>query len=130
MRNSSTAVIICVIGLILALGSGCGRKLPPLPPGQGDPVEIEAIGFIDDGSVEARAGSSIPGGRITLLGKPKGLCPSCTDDLTKRDEKAAEQKGSIVLKDPKPEADYMVYRLLFEKGTISFMTGARVVRKD
>jgi hypothetical protein len=130
LRNSCKAVVVCLLGVTLALGSGCGRKLPPLPPGQGDPVEIEAIDFIDDGSVEARAGISIPGGRVILLGKPKGLCPSCTDDLTRRDEKTAEQKGGIVLKDPKPEADYMVYRLLFEKGTVSFMTGARVVRKD
>ncbi len=130
MRNSCRAVTVCLLGLTLALGSGCGRKLPPLPPGQGDPVEISAIDFMDDGSVEARAGSSIAGGKITLLGKPKGLCPSCTDDLTKRDEKVAEQKGTIVLKDPKPESDYMVYRLVFEKGTISFMTGARVVRKQ
>jgi len=119
-----------LLGIVLALGSGCGRKLPPLPPGQGDPIEITAIHFTDDGSVEARAESSIAGGTITLLGKPKGLCPSCTDDLTKRDEKSGGQKGRVVLKDIKPEADYMVYRIMFEKGTVSFMTGATVVRKD
>lgn len=114
---------------LLAFGSGCGRKLPPLPPGQGDPVEIVDMDFLKDGSVEARARVFIPGSTVTLLGKPKGLCPVCTDDLTKRDVRVAEKEGVITLKDSSPESEYMVYRLVFEKGTTKFLTVPRVVRK-
>ena len=114
---------------LLVAGLGCGRKLPPLPPGPGDPVEIASIQFLRDGTVEAWAKVSIPGSKITLLGKPKGLCPVCTDDLTKRDETTVEEAGTVTLKDPSPEADYMIYRFAFEKDTTTFLTGPRVVRK-
>lgn len=129
MKLKNLVVIMCVLGFILTIGAGCGRKLPPLPPGQEDPLELRAIEFADDGTVEAKVKTGTDGARVTLLGKPKGMCPSCTDDLTKRDEKVVEKKGTVVLKDPKPESEYMVYRVSFEKGTLSFMTGPRVVKK-
>jgi hypothetical protein len=108
---------------------GCGRKLPPMPPGQGDPVEISSVEFLEDGTVEARGRAYIPGGKVTLLGKPKGLCPVCTDDLRKKDEQVVPGEGTFTLKDPAPESDYMVYRLGFEKGTTTFLTNPRVFRK-
>jgi hypothetical protein len=114
---------------LLGLCAGCGRKLPPLPPGPGEPVEIASIAFLEDGTVEARASVNIEGARVTLLGKPKGLCPACEDDLKKKDEKDAEKQGTVILKDPSPESDYMVYRIAFAKGTTSFLTGPQVVRK-
>lgn len=129
MKLRGAAVTVCSICLVLALSAGCGRKLPPMPPGQEDPVEIVSIEFVEDGSVEARVRSSIEGAKISLLGKAKGLCPSCTDDLKEKDEVAAAEEETVILKDPKPESEYMVYRVSFEKGTTSFLTGARVVRK-
>jgi hypothetical protein len=129
LKLKSSAMIFFSIGLALALCTGCGRKLPPMPPGKADPVEILSIDFAGDGSVEAKARCNIEGARLILLGKPKGICPSCVDDLKKKDEKPSVEKGTVVLKDPKPEAEYMIYRIDLEKGTTSFMTGARVVRK-
>lgn len=70
------------------------------------------------------------GGIVSLLGKPLGICPSCTDDLTVIDERVVERAGTLVLRDPVPEAPSMVYRLAFRKGSLSSMTEARVVRKN
>jgi hypothetical protein len=117
------------LALLLVFGLGCGRKLPPLPPGQGDPVEIVSMDFRKDGTVEAKARVYIPDSTVTLLGKPKGLCPVCTDDLTKRDETFAEKEGVITLTDSSPESEYMVYRFAFQKNTTKFLTNPRVVRK-
>ncbi|HNY65626.1 MAG TPA: hypothetical protein PKM41_09300 [Deltaproteobacteria bacterium] len=127
MKHRLIAALMLALLALPALG--CGRKLPPLPPGQGDPVEISSLEFRKDGTVEARGKVYIPGGRVTLLGKPKGLCPVCTDDLTKRDEAMAPEEGAVILRDRAPESDFMVYRLAFEKGTTSFLTNPRVVRK-
>jgi hypothetical protein len=122
-------IAACALAFLLALGLGCGRKLPPLPPGLGDPVEISSIEFLTDGTVEAKARVNIEGSKVTLLGKPKGLCPLCTEDLKKKDEKTAEKEGTIVLRDPSPESDYMVYRFAFEKDTTRYLTNPRIVRK-
>lgn len=127
-RKTFGTAILCFF-LVLALGTGCGRKLPPLPPGSADPVEVVSIDFRDDGSVEAKVRCTIEGARVLLLGKPKGLCPSCVDDLKKKDEKVSAEKGTFVLRDSNPEAEYMIYRIDLEKGTMSFLSEARVVRK-
>jgi len=122
--------MILSLGLALALGTGCGRKLPPLPPGKADPVEVLSVDFQKDGSVEAKVRNNIEGARLLLLGKPKGLCPSCVDDLKKKDERVSAEKGTVILRDARPEADdYMIYRVDLEKGTTSFLSEARVVRK-
>ena len=129
MKRKDSALLIFSVSIILALASGCGRKLPPLPPGPADPVEIVSIGFQADGSVEARVRNNVEGARILLLGKPKGLCPSCVEDLKKKDEKVSSEKGTVILKDLKPEAEFMIYRVDLEKGTTSFLSDARIVRK-
>ncbi len=107
---------------------GCGRKLPPLPPGQPDPVEIVSMRY-DGDTVVVRARCNVSEGMVLLLGKPKGICPSCVDDLQKRDERSITEPGVVLLKDQNPNADYMVYRVAFEKGTTSWMTQANIVRK-
>jgi len=130
LRRKLSTMLILSIGLALALGTGCGRKLPPMPPGEADPVEIVSIDFRKDGSVEAKVRNNIEGARLLLLGKPKGLCPSCVDDLKKKDERVSAEKGTVILKDVHPEADdYMIYRVDLEKGTTSFLSEAVVVRK-
>ena len=130
MRHKPSAIMILSLGLALALGTGCGRKLPPLPPGKADPVEVLSVDFQKDGSVEAKVRNNIEGARLLLLGKPKGLCPSCVDDLKKKDERVSAEKGTVILRDARPEADdYMIYRVDLEKGTTSFLSEARVVRK-
>ena len=107
---------------------GCGRKLPPLPPGQPDPVEIVSIRYEDD-TVVVRARCNVAEGMVTLLGKPKGICPSCIDDLLTKDEQSISEPGIVILKDEQPGADYMVYRVAFEQGTTSWMTKAGIVGK-
>ncbi len=114
--------------LMVLVCAGCGRKLPPLPPGEPDPVEIVSIRFVDDVVVvEARCNAA--GAVVVLLGKAKGICPACTDDLRKKDELSLGEPGVLVLKDTAPDDDYMVYRLAFEKGTTAWMTPARIVRR-
>jgi hypothetical protein len=117
---------VLVIALILC--TGCGRKLPPLPPGMPDPVELVSAGF-EENEVVVKARCNVPGSTITLLGKPKGLCPSCTDDLMRKDEAFVEEAGTVHLRDTAPDASYMVYRIAFSKGTLVWMTDARVVRR-
>lgn len=114
--------------LALALCAGCGRKLPPLPPGAPDPVELVSADF-EENAVVVKARCNVPGSTVTLLGKPKGLCPSCTDDLVRKDEAFVEEAGTVRLRDAGPGASYMVYRLAFRKGTLVWMTDARVVRR-
>lgn len=72
---------------------------------------------------------NVPGSTVILLGKPKGLCPSCTDDLVRKDETFVEEAGTVRLRDAEPDAAYMVYRLAFSKGTLVWMTDAQVVRQ-
>lgn len=118
-----------VLVLALALGAGCGRKLPPLPPGMPDPVSLVSARFVGE-AVEVKARCTLEGGVVSLVGKPQGICPSCTDDLAIIDEQPVEEAGTLVLKDPAPGAPSMVYRLVFRKGTFSSMTEARIVRRD
>ena len=117
-----------ILGFMVLSCMGCGRKLPPLPPGQPDPVEIVSISYEDD-TVVVRARCNEAEGKVTLLGKPKGICPSCIDDLIMKDEQSIREKGVVILKDESPEAQYMVYRLAFEKGTTSWMSRAGIVGK-
>ena len=128
LRTGTSVAAAVTLGIMLLLCTGCGRKLPPLPPGQPDPVEIISVRF-DQGIVTAKARCNVQDAAIILLGKPKGICPSCTDDLQKRDELFIDEPGVAVLKDEFPDADYMVYRIAFEKGTTSWMTQAVIVRK-
>jgi hypothetical protein len=93
-----------------------------------DPVVISSAGFLGD-EVAVEALCNVAGGSVILLGKPKGICPSCTDDLIRKDEKSVEETGPVRLVDPSPDAPYMVYRLGFRKGTLFWMTEAQVVRK-
>ena len=120
--------VAAIFTVIVLFCMGCGRKLPPLPPGQPDPVEIISIRF-DQDMVTAKVRCSVQDGTIILLGKPKGICPSCIDDLQQRDELFINEPGIVVLKDQTPNADYMVYRIVFEKGTTSWMSPAGIVRK-
>lgn len=116
-------------GIILLLAfPGCGRKLPPLPATAPDPVEIISIRFEGDGVV-ARVRSNVADATVTLLGKPKGICPHCTDDLSARDTGMLEKPGEEVLNDPAPQAESMVYRAAVEYGDTRWMTPARIVAK-
>ncbi len=114
--------------LALTLCAGCGRKLPPLPPGAPDPVELVSAD-LEENAVVVKARCNVPGSTVTLLGKPKGLCPSCTDDLVRKDETFVEEAGTVRLRDTVPDSAYMVYRLAFRKGTLVWMTDAQVVRR-
>jgi len=120
---------LCALALLLVIASGCGRKLPPLPPGDDDPVVIQSIEYADDQIVQARIKCTFSGGKVSLLGKPKGLCPSCTDDLREIDSAVPDKPGMVTLQDASPAAEYMVYRVMFEKDTVKFMSGAWVVVK-
>ncbi len=120
--------VAVILGFMVFSCMGCGRKLPPLPPGQPDPVEIVSIRYEDD-TVVVRARCNEVEGKVTLLGKPKGICPSCTDDLIMKDEQFIREKSVVILKDESPGAQYMVYRIAFEKGTISWMSQAGIVGK-
>lgn len=112
--------------LFLAL-LGCGRKLPPVPPGPEDPVEITALSF-EEGTVRATIACRAPGATVSLLGKPQGLCPQCTDDLSVREEKSGVS-GVVTLTDPRPEERCMVYRVRLEKEKTIFLSPARMVCK-
>ncbi|HON37584.1 MAG: hypothetical protein ACOX3E_05460 [Desulfomonilia bacterium] len=128
MKSRCAIGAACVLVIALILCTGCGRKLPPLPPGMPDPVELVSAGF-EENEVVVKARCNVPGSTITLLGKPKGLCPSCTDDLMRKDEAFVEEAGTVHLRDTAPDASYMVYRIAFSKGTLVWMTDARVVRR-
>lgn len=128
MKSKRRASVAALVAFLILLGAGCGRKLPPMPPGAPDPVEIQSIEFVN-GAVEASVKCNVPGGTVALLGKPKGLCPACTDDLVEKDGKAVSEKGTVLLRDPDPGAEYMIYRISFEKDKTTWLTGHRVVRK-
>ena len=116
-------------GVILILACmGCGRKLPPLPPTAPDPVEISSLRFDGDG-VAARVRCNVADATVTLLGKPKGICPHCTDDLTAKDEGTRETPGEVVLRDPAPQSESMVYRVAVEYADTRWMAPARIVVK-
>jgi hypothetical protein len=108
MKKTRAVLTLCIV---LLVGMGCGRKLPPLPPGLPDPVEVISIRF-DNDIVVAKIRCNEQGADVVLLGKAKGIEP-----------------GVIILKDSFPDADYMVYRVAFHKGSTSWMTQARIVRR-
>ena len=122
--NILIALALCFVFVCM----GCGRKLPPLPPGQPDPFEIISIRFVEE-TVIAKARCNASGAQIVLLGKAKGICPACTDDLEKKDEAFVDDPGVVVLKDTDPAARYMVYRIAFQKDSTAWLTQAQVVRK-
>lgn len=116
------------LGLIMILASlGCGRKLPPLPPGPEDPAAITSLAY-EKGGVQATVQCRMPADKLVLLGKAQGMCPQCTDDLTVREEKS-NVSGKIMLMDPSPEERCMVYRIRLEKDTARFLSPARMVCK-
>ncbi len=114
--------------LLFLVFPGCGRKLPPLPPTAPDPVEISSVRFEGTGVV-ARVQCTVANATVTLLGKPKGICPHCMDDLSAKDTVMLEKPGEAVLEDPAPQAEAMVYRIAVEYGGIRWMTPARIVVK-
>jgi hypothetical protein len=125
MKKTRAVLTLCIVVLVCM---GCGRKLPPLPPGLPDPVEVISIRF-DNDIVVAKIRCKEQGADVILLGKAKGICPACTDDLQKKDEQSSIEPGVIFLKDSSPDSDYMVYRVAFSKGSTSWMTQARIVRR-
>jgi hypothetical protein len=124
MRGRSLFIALAI--LILSLG--CGRKMPPLPPTLPDPVEVRSIAFAGQ-EVIAKAWCNMPDATVLLLGKPKALCPNCTDDLVVKQKMTLEKPGEVVLKDPSPESDYMVYRIAAEHGATKWSTPAKIVVK-
>lgn len=113
--------------LIVLTCLGCGRKLPPLPPAPEDPVVVSAWSFTDQG-VTAKVRCHTPDAKVTLLGKPQGICPQCTDDLKEKATIMARE-GVNILIDPQPEERCMVYRVRLEKGATSYLSPARIVCK-
>ncbi|HQI82669.1 MAG TPA: hypothetical protein PLR71_14060 [Deltaproteobacteria bacterium] len=116
-------------GLILVVAcAGCGRKLPPLPPERPDPAEIVSMRF-EGGQVLAVVRCTVPEATVVLLGKAKGLCPHCTDDLTARQQAVCRVPGEVQLTDGSPESDFMVYRVGVSYGDTRWMTPPRIVVK-
>jgi hypothetical protein len=122
MRHRALPVFL----VILALVSGCGRKLPPLPPTLPDPIQATSIKFVGN-AVEARGVCNITHATVYLLGKPKGICPICTDDLEVIDKSDVNEPGEVSLRDPEPKSDYMVYRLSAERDTQKWITDPQIV---
>ena len=120
-------VLFIMLSLMIAF-MGCGRKLPPLPPAKPDPVEVISIKFVGT-EVVAHARCNMPNTDVVLLGKPKGICPNCTDDLIVKQNIPVEKSGEVVLKDSSPASDYMVYRIAVEHGTTKWITPAQIVVK-
>ncbi len=79
--------------------------------------------------VVARARCNLPDAKVVLLGKPKGICPNCTDDLVVKHEIIVHEPGEVVLKDTAPQSDYMIYRISAEHGSTRWSTTARIVVK-
>ncbi len=123
-RSTALAGVVLVC---LVLICGCGRKLPPQPPGLASPVVVRSIGFTSEG-VAARLTCNVPGATVVLLGKPKGICPHCTDDLTRRASGVCPAGGRMVLLDPAPGGGDMVYRVALEKDGTSWLGEARIVK--
>jgi hypothetical protein len=121
---------ICLSGvlIVLVLASGCGRKLPPLPSTLPDPIQATSVKFVGD-EVEARGVCNVARATVYLLGKPKGICPVCTDDLEVIDRIEVKEPGKVTLKDPAPQSDYMVYRLSAVRENEKWITDPQIVVK-
>ena len=124
MRSRALFITLSIIIAFM----GCGRKLPPLPPAKPDPVEVISIRFVGP-EVVAKVRCNMPRADVVLLGKPKGICPNCTDDLVVKQKISLEKSGEAVLKDPSPESGYMVYRIAVEHDTTKWITPAQIVVK-
>jgi len=124
MRSRALFITLSITIAIM----GCGRKLPPLPPAKPDPVEVISIRFVGP-EVVAKVRCNMPNADVVLLGKPKGICPNCTDDLVAKQKISLEKPGEAVLKDQSPESGYMVYRIAVEHGTTKWITPAQIVVK-
>ena len=118
-------VHVSIIILLIACMS-CGRKMPPLPPTAPDPVEVLSIKYKGN-EVVAKARCNVAGATVILLGKPKGICPACTDDLSEIEKITLAEPGDVVLKDSAPKADYMVYRIAAEHDSNKWITPAQIV---
>ncbi len=117
----------CLLILFVFALPACGRKLQPLPPVADDPVVIQSV-KTDGAAIVIKARVNADDADITLLGKPQGLCPQCEDDLKKKIT-IHTPKGTVILRDEKPEDPCMVYRILLEKGDVKWSTPARVYCK-
>lgn len=115
--------------LLVLLSAGCGRKLDPLPPGEGAPVKVLGVRY-ENGGVRARVLCSEPAGRITLVGKPQGICPACTDDLVEVSSLEVSGRGVLSLVDVQPQAACMVYRVRWEHGESGWLSAPRIVCRD
>lgn len=111
--------------VLWAVLSGCGRKLPPLPPEIVDPVEITRI-TAEGGEVDVlvRCGTA---GKVVLAGKPVGSCPMCTDDLEVKDERPLDGPGEVLLVDRNPGEGDMVYRIILTSGRRTWKSPPRIV---
>jgi hypothetical protein len=116
--------LICIVFLALLIMPGCGRKLDPMPPAKEDPVVIQSITY-DDKTFIVKFRVNTDDADVTLLGKAQGICPQCEDDMLRKETMHAS-KGSMVIKDNTPQAKCMVYRILLEKGNVSWSTPARI----
>jgi hypothetical protein len=119
--------LACLFILLVFALPACGRKLQPLPPVADLPVVIQSV-KTDGAAIIIKAKVNTDDADITLLGKPQGLCPQCEDDLIKKN-KIHTPKGTVILRDEKPEDSCMVYRILLEKGDVRWSTPARVYCK-
>jgi hypothetical protein len=119
--------IACLIILVVFALPACGRKLQPMPPVPDDPVVIQSV-KTDGAAIVIKAKVNADDSDISLLGKPQGICPQCEDDLIKKITMHTP-KGTVILRDEKPEDPCMVYRILLEKGDVRWTTPARVYCK-
>ncbi|HOJ14405.1 MAG TPA: hypothetical protein PLS81_07800 [Deltaproteobacteria bacterium] len=103
------AVLVVLAISILVACTGCGRKLPPLPPEQVEPARISDAWY-ERGEVVVRVTCTVAG-KVTLLGKAVGDCPQCLEGLAPKDEQTVDAPRSVELRDREPAAGPMVYRV-------------------
>ncbi len=124
LRSKHLACLLIISAFALP---ACGRKLQPLPPVADLPVVIQSV-KTDGAAIVIKARINTDDADISLLGKPQGICPQCEDDLIKKNT-VHTSKGTVILRDEKPEDPCMVYRILLEKGDVRWSTPARVYCK-